>query len=181
MNGDSRKLLLRALSERIPYQTAIEPLDGTPGGILKCTDWEGHVWITGRSEPYDVEDVLPLLRKFEDLSRQETTEIFIKIVGPDITTGPDPDQWFFTDEGLPVCEDEQYSLFFAPDVIDNYLDSLRAHWVDTQGLIDRGLAVRVNSMNNPYCLKSPEETLEPETINAVTFDSNNWMVLPLKK
>ena len=181
MNTDERDILLRALSERIPYQTAIEPLDGGPGGILKCTDWEGHVWITGRSEPYDVEEVRPLLRKFKDLSRQETTEIFAKIVGPDLTTGPGPDQWFFTDEGQPVCEDEQYSLFFAPDVIDTYLDTLRAHWIDTQCLIDRDLAIKVNPMNNPYCLKFQEETLEPETINTVTFDTSNWMVLPLKK
>ena len=182
MNSEERSLLLRALSERIPYQTAIEPLDGSPAGILKCTDWEGHVWITGRKDPYDIEEVRPLLRKFEDLSRQEVTEIFTKIVGPDITTGPGPDQWFFTEEGQPACENEQYSLFFAPDIIDTYLDALRTNWVDIQGLIDRGLAIRVNSMNNPYYLKfSKEEDLEPTDVNPVTFDVSNWMVLPLKK
>lgn len=181
MTTESRDLLLRALSERIPYQTAIEPLDGSPGGILKCTDWEGHVWITGRDQAYDVEEIRPLLRKFEDLSRQEVTKIFTKIVGPDITTGPGPDEWFFTEEGQPLCNDDAYSLFFAPSIVDTYLDSLRAHWVDTQELIDHGLAIRVNNMNNPYCLKFPEEDLEPTTINSVTFDTSNWMVLPLKK
>lgn len=181
MNASDRSLLLRALSERIPYQTALEPLDGSPAGILKCTDWEGRVWITGRDQAYDVEEVRPLLRKFEDLSRKEIAEIFKKIVGPDVTIGPGPDQWYFTEEGEPICENEQYSLFFTPDIIDIYLDSLRSHWVDTQELIDHDLAIRVNNINNPYCLKSPDEDLKPTTINPVTFDVSNWMVLPLKK
>ena len=181
MNTDDRNLLLRALSERIPYQTALKPLDGTPGGILKCTDWEGHVWITGRDQAYDVEEVRPLLRKYEDLSRKEIIEIFKKIVGPDITTGPGPDQWYFTEEGEPVCENEQYSLFFAPSIIDTYLDSLRAHWVDTLELIDHGLAIRVNPVNNPYRLKFSGENLDPAMINPVTFNGSHWMVLPLKK
>ena len=168
------KLLLRALSERIPYQTAIEPLDGSPAGILKCTDWEGHVWITGHDEPYDVEEVRPLLRKYEDLSRQEVTDILSEVIGPDITTGPGPEHWYITEDGQPICEDSQYSLFFAPEIIDIYLDSLRSRWVDTQGLIDKKLAVRVTNLNNPYRL----EFQEKDTITSVTYGPESWMVLP---
>jgi hypothetical protein len=179
MNTENRSLLLRALSERIPYQTALEPLDGSPGGILKCTDWEGHVWITGRDKPYDVEEVRPLLREYLDLSRDEMTEIFEKVVGPDISTGPGPDQWWLTEDGQPVCANEQYSLFFAPDVMDSFLDSLRAHWIDTQGLIKKGLAIRVNSLNNPYRLDLSEDSVPGPTVT--NFDASHWMVLPLKK
>ena len=171
------RLLLRALSERIPYQTAIEPLDGSPAGILKCTDWEGHVWITGHDEPYDVEEVRPLLRKYEDLSRQEVTDILSEVIGPDITTGPGPEHWYITEDGQPICEDSQYSLYFAPEIIDVYLDSLRSRWVDTQGLIDKKLAVRVTNLNNPYRL----EFQEKDTIKSVTYGPESWMVLPLKK
>jgi hypothetical protein len=181
MNTDERSLLLRALSERIPYQTAIEPLDGTPGGILKCTDWEGHVWITGHDDPYDVEEVRPLLREFKDLPRDEVTEIFKEIVGPDITTGPGPDQWFFTEDGLPICENEQYSLFFAPDIIDIFLNSLRARWVDTQGLISKKLAFKVDYYNNPYMIKNIPKRRTDRKPMSVTFDTSNWRVLPLKK
>jgi hypothetical protein len=179
MTAEARNLLLRALSERIPYQTAIEPLDGTPGGILKCTDWEGHVWITGHKEAYDVEEVLPLLRKFEDLSQDEVNEIFTKILKPnssDPSFADNVENWHFTEDGQPYCDDSVYSLYFAPNVIDDYLHTVRSHWVDTLGLIDKGLAIRVNNLNNPYRIKFNARTPFKQA-----FSAGNWMVLPLKK
>lgn len=155
MKQEDKELLLKDLSERLPYGVKIlhtgwdcdgdtdfdtvETLIGIDDSFIytvwdKTGDREKHCLSVFNWKPY--------LRSMSSMTDEENA-IFDNILNKDRGFEEDEDGWI-------RCDSIHTKWGICPDGCAKLLDYLNSIHIDYRGLIEKGLAIEVTEENNPY-------------------------------
>lgn len=147
LSNEDKELLLRDLSGRLPYGVKFGTTDikgiWTLSGILG-----DNVFPNCNS----LEVVRPYLRSLSDLEteRNEFDDLWDQEWGEALDAALDAAIIDYSDYYSYSPEVERFEIKASYKVIE----WLCVHHIDYRGLIEKGLAIRVTSENNPYQQKS---------------------------
>lgn len=125
MKSEDKKLLLKDLCMRLPYESIVEYVIKGP---------RGDVIITSKLDTLHIDELLednenlvgvrPYLRPLSSITLKEEEEY----------------SFLLNDGGWGISE----------SLMTDCIDWLNAHHFDYRGLINKGLAIEVTENNNPY-------------------------------
>ena len=149
---NSKQLLLKDLTARLPYGVKIELTWWVMGeGTCINTALEpDHIEQLLNDEDGDTE-IKPYLRPMSSMTEEEAKELSILCDITDVLSIKITDEYidFEVDDGFSSIETK---IIWFNDIISSIeiFDWLNAHHFDYRNLIPMGLAIAVTKENNPY-------------------------------
>lgn len=149
MAKENKELLLVDLSARLPYKTVLD-IDGEKVYLVKIDLKATTPLIVGEYynslgslNTFAIEQVKPYLRHWSDMTEEERKTI-------EAVTENKCSQYWELILSSTVKDGYYYNCGFSLDSIINIVRLLNAYHIDYNGLIEKGLAIKVTKDNNPY-------------------------------
>ena len=143
MTFEERLLLLDDVCAKLPY--GLKVIHRNQVHDLLVVSQFGDIQVDSYEAWFDISTIRPFLRAIEDMTEDEINEF------SDLLTQAEDELPETPSKSLAIRATEGFSAF------EKIMKWLNARHFDHQGLIQKGIAIKVTEENNPYNVSKEED------------------------